>query len=315
MSRDITITPFSSTDSGELIALWNRNLPLDAVTLDIFESRVLLDPNFQEEALLLASDRGRIVGFILGISTVSDIGEADPNHERAWITMMAVEKESQHQGIGTRLVQTLEDYFRRQGKTSISIATYPPGYFVPGIDIREYPGAITFFERMGFVRTDEAISMDAPLVHFRIAQDILEKERELAVEGVMVVSYRRELFLPYLRFMERVMPWDWVRVARENLKQLTRGAFQPDQIFLAMKDGEVVGYCQHEADHFGPFGVSDAFQGKGLGTVLLARTLERMHQKGYHCAWVLWTSDRAGRLYGRFGFTESRRFVTMRKNL
>jgi GNAT superfamily N-acetyltransferase len=262
----------------------------------------------------VAKDRNKIVGFVLGISTISDIGEADPMYERAWITMMAVEEDYRRQGIGARLVQTLEAYFRQQMKKSISIATYPSGYFVPGIDVHEYAGAIAFFERMGFVKTDEAISMDAPLVRFKITQEILKREQELAAKGVVVVPYRREMLLPYLRFMECVMPWDWIRVARENLKQLTRGAFQSDQIFLAIKGGEIVGYCQHEADHFGPFGVREEFQGKGLGTVLLARTLERMHQKGYHCAWVLWTSDHAGRLYGRFGFTESRRFAMMRKD-
>ena len=46
-------------------------------------------------------------------------------------------------------------------------------------------------------------------------------------------------------------------------------------------------------------------RGAGIGAALLGRTLEQMRQRGSHCAWLLWTEERAGRLYQRFGFQPS----------
>jgi ribosomal protein S18 acetylase RimI-like enzyme len=61
--------------------------------------------------------------------------------------------------------------------------------------------------------------------------------------------------------------------------------------------------------------VAEAFQNRGIGTVLLARALRSMAGQGTHNAWVLWTGDQAARLYARFGFRESRRFAVLHKDL
>jgi mycothiol synthase len=41
-----------------------------------------------------------------------------------------------------------------------------------------------------------------------------------------------------------------------------------------------------------------------------------MQRRGIHSVWVLWTSDEnADKIYGRFGFKETRRFAVMRRPL
>ena len=52
--------------------------------------------------------------------------------------------------------------------------------------------------------------------------------------------------------------------------------------------------------------------GRGIGAVLLTCTLQAMRARGYHCAWFLWTDDRAAKLYRQHGFEEARRFALMR---
>lgn len=58
-----------------------------------------------------------------------------------------------------------------------------------------------------------------------------------------------------------------------------------------------------------------SLRGRGIGSALLGRTLEQMRRQGSHCAWFLWTGENAARLYGRFGFRPSRRFVLLRREL
>ena len=312
-SREIHLSPFSSPDADELVAFWNRSLPLDPITLDVLESRVLLDPNFRREGLLLARSDSRIVGFALGIAAHHPMSTEDEGLDQAWITMLAVDIDHRRRGIGTQLLESVETYFRGEGRTSISISPYPPGYFIPGPDLEAHSDGVAFLEAIGYERGGESISMDAPLPLFRLGEWVLDRERRLAEEGVVIRPYERKDLLPFLAFMDEVMPRDWARVARENLYLVTHRRFAPDQILLAVRNGEIVGFSQHEGAHFGPFGVRPDEQGNGMGSVLLGRTLETMRRKGEHCAWVLWTGDRAARLYGRFGFTETRRFVTMRK--
>ena len=99
-----------------------------------------------------------------------------------------------------------------------------------------------------------------------------------------------------------------------NLSRIHEGTFSPNQFLLAVYEGEVVGYCQYEGEHFGPFGVAQGFQSRGIGTVLLGWALRSMAQQGLHNAWVLWTGEDVARLYARFGFKESRRFAILHKD-
>jgi GNAT superfamily N-acetyltransferase len=316
----ISITPVSNQDIDAVLKLWNRVLPLDAVTLDSLEARVLLDENFDENTFLVARENDRIVGFVVGTyARRVPLGDHDPKGDRCWITAFGVNPEHQKKGLASQLTDTLLGKFRSLGKKECYIATYAPGYFVPGIDIKEYSCAIALLKKHGFEETYRPLSMDTQLPLFKVTPEAEKKEQQLREQGIVIRPYTRNDLLSFLKFLEANMPADWMRVSRANLRDLTRGIFQPDQIFLAATEGpggsEVIGYCQFEGAHFGPFGVADKYQGKGIGTVLLGRTLERMRAKGHHNAFVLWTDDTAAKVYSKFGFKETRRFAVLRKSI
>jgi len=313
---EFSITSITRNDVNQVLALWNTVLPVDAITLETLEARVLLDENFDENTFLVARTEEAITGFIVGTyARRVPLRDHDPEGNRSWITAFGVDANYRRQGIGTMMVTELLSRFKSLGKTECCVATYAPGYFTPGIDTKEYPGAITFLKKLGFIEGERPLSMDASIALFKISSEIKEKEAQLRETGIEIKPYDRSYLLSFLKFMETEMPADWQRVARTNLRDLTRGFFQPDQIFIAVKNDEVIGYCQHEGAHFGPFGVARKYQGKGIGTVLLGRTLERMHAKGHHDAWVLWTDDIAAKVYQKFGFKETRRFLVLTKRL
>ncbi len=313
---DMKLRPFQGADTDSILELWNRVLPLDAVSRSLFESKILLDENFDSSTFLVAQDDDRIVGFILGIfARKLQLAEHDPEGVRSWITAFAVHPGYRRRGLGARLINEALSLFVESDKEECLISPYAPGYITPGIDVKEYPAAIIFLNKLGFAETANALSMDASLVHFRFPKEAEEKEIELRRNGIVVRSYHRDDILPYLVFMSRHMPFDWQRIARENLKRMHAGLFSPEQITVAVRGEEVVGYCQFDGTHFGPFGVAGPEQGKGIGTVLLARTVERMRIFGLHNAWVMWTDDAAAKVYSKLGFTESRRFAIMSKKL
>ena len=312
----LTITPYADTARNELLKLWEASLPLDAITEDIFESRVLLDENFDRETFLLAYSDGTLVGFVLGIHAKRlHLGDADPKGDRGWITALGVHPESQLESVGGRLLEEVETRFRSLGKRECRISSYPPGYFTPGIDMRAYHPLLRFLRTRGYEDFHEAISMDAPIVLFTVPEKTVGIQNTLSSQGIEIRPYRRTDLVKFMEFLEETMPSDWVRVERRNLRKIPEGGFHTGQIMVVTHDENIIGYCQFEGSHFGPFGVSDAYQGRGIGTVLLARTLERMRREGHHDAWVMWTDDVAAKVYGKFGFKETRRFALLKKTL
>ncbi|HPB30598.1 MAG TPA: GNAT family N-acetyltransferase [Candidatus Sumerlaeota bacterium] len=312
----ITIRPYESRDTGIIIDLWAAALPLDAISLPVFERKVLLDANREPDSLVLAEVDGRPAGLALRLILHKPIEQVGLRPEDGFITAFGVHPEFRKRGVGGALMENSLEFFKKRDRKKILVAPYTPNYFVPGIDKDAYADGVRFFQKAGFVEYMEAIAMDAPISKFEIDPGVLKKEAQLKAEGIDVRAFRREDILDYLNFQATLMPGPWLEDARRNLVDFTRGMFQEDCIFLAVDKGRVIGFCQYEGDHFGPFGVSDDYQGKGIGSVLLAKTLYQMRIKGYHCAWVLWTGMRAAQgVYGRLGFTITRRMAIMKKEL
>ncbi len=312
----ILLAPYSDNDRDALLELWSHALPLDGITVDTFETRVLLDENFDPQTLLLARSGGKLAGFVLGIYAKRMLlGDADPDGDRCWITALGVRPRERMEEIGGALLSHIEKEFISLGKRECRVSSYPPGYFTPGIDVRTYKDYLSLFTSHGYEVFHEALSMDAPIVLFTIPEKTVELQSKLRGDGIEIRPYRRSDLVRFVEFLEKSMPSDWVRVERRNLRKIVEGGFHPEQVTVVTKGDEIIGYCQFEGSHFGPFGVSDAYQGRGIGTVLLARTLERMRQGGYHNAWVMWTDDLAAKVYGKFGFTETRRFALLKKTL
>lgn len=314
------LRPYRDTDLQSLLELWARALPLDATTRDEFERRVVLDVNREPDSLLLAFDReggdAAPIGFIHGVVLHRPIEQTGLLENRGFITVFGVDPARQRHGVGAALLQKAEEFFRARNRKEIVIAPYTPNYFVPGVDKERYASGVSFLKKHGFEEFVEAIAMDAPIGTFEIDPKTLATENKLRTEGVTIEIFSRDWMAEYLDFMRKDMPGPWLEDARRNLIDLTHGRFNADSILVARDHGKIIGYCQYEGQHFGPFGVVDGYQGRGIGSVLLARTLYQMRLRGNHCAFVLWTGERAAQgVYGRLGFTVSRRFAVMRKAL
>ena len=65
----------------------------------------------------------------------------------------------------------------------------------------------------------------------------------------------------------------------------------PPGIFIAVKDGTILGFACYDATtrgFFGPIGVAEGERTEGLGKGLLLRTLEAMREAGYGYAIIGW---------------------------
>src|SRR5690606_4237637 len=136
-------------------------------------------------------------------------------------------------------------------------------YFIPGVDKENYGDAISFLKARGYSEFLEAIGMDALIGQFQWSADLEEKRRRLAEAGIEIGPLRIERLTAFLEFMEETMPGDWAEAARELLRKIADSVETFDRIQIASDRGKIVGYCQFDGEHFGPFGVAETHQGKG----------------------------------------------------
>ena len=307
------IRPYKGADENALIALWNQSMNLDTISPGVFRSKVLLDLNFDPKGLLVCQAGDRLLGFVLSIRRQVPLFTQGMEPDLGWITAFGVLPEFRRQGIGTRLFEAALGWLRQSGCKKVLVSPYTPNYFIPGVDVHGYPEALDFLVQLGWTTLYQPISMQANLNGFLLPPGIREVERKLLQEGISVRPVESRDIPDLFGFIQRHFGWDWVRFAQEYLSVLFGNHGEDIVFWIATQADDVLGYCQMRGERFGPFGVRPDMRSKGIGRVLLFRCLEAITSRGMHCAWFLWTSEDAARLYQLAGFEKARQFAVLEK--
>jgi len=310
------IRPIQGGDVSAVVALWSRSLPRDPISEARFARWLYADPDFDPrtaEGCWVAERGGEVAGMIRAITRVVPNDNLGLEEETGWIPVIFVAPERQRQGIGGALLDRALQYFRERRRRKIFVCGNTgsaPGYFFPGVDKDAYAGALAFFQRRGFVVDHEPIAMSRSLLDFDCEAFRAEAWSEGTNEGVSVEPLRLETLQPFLVFLKEEFPGDWNAVARAKIRS---GDFST--VLIARLDGRVVGFCQWDGEHFGPFGVSAAVRGKKLGAKLFVEACRRIKAADGRSCWFNWADEDAARFYRRFGFEATRRFAILRLDL
>jgi len=320
----LKVRSYCPGEEEEIVNLWNQCLLRDPISLKVFERKVLLDKNFEAEGFLLAEVNGKLLGFSYNVVRKFPIlrDEHLTDREKGWIVAFGILPNAPLK-VGEALLKASLEFHANRGRRIILYSPYVPNYFFPGIDVEAYPREYNLLRKFGFeeLAGAEALAMDAMLwPEIKKPENIIEIESRLEKEGIVIRNVETRDLYPLMKFLREHMPADWFRHARELLLNDRK-----EQVFVAMRNREVVGYCQYWGGesyewytpgcHFGPFGVREDMRGRGIGTILLYKCLQSMRKNGIHEAFLLWTGEKARRLYERFGFKVTRRFKVMKKTL
>lgn len=309
------IRPYKPDDERAVVQTWNRALWSDPISPEIWRTKVLLDPNFDPATCAVAEVDGAVRGFVLALTRQVPFYNEGLDPASAWMTAFGVDPASQRQGIGSALLGATLDQLRALGRTRLHVSPYVPNYFIPGVDVAAYGDGLQFLEQRGFVVTSRPLSMRVILTQFQVPTPIVEARTRLRSGGITVRRATPEDIVPVLQFVRDHFSWDWHREASGVFQDMFAGDPRQVDLFVAVRGHEVLGYAQHRAERFGPFGVRPESRSQGIGRVLLAETLLAMRAKQFHAAWFLWTSDNAARLYAQCGFEEARRFAVLSREL
>jgi len=318
-SSSVTIRRYRGGDEPGIVRTWNRAMPEDPIDLTRWVKMVLCDANFDPAGLVVAEAGGTIAGFCLAIRRRIPLWGGDLELDRGWITAFAVQPEWQGKGVASALFDEAERFLRSEGRKEVLVSPYAPNYFWPGVDPKAYPAAVRFLERRGYRTLYEPVAMDKSLVGFSVPQAVEELETARIREGYRFGPLTFDRLHELVEFATEAFNPDWGRAIREAI----RAGIPMEQCLIAIgPEGRVAGFALFGGydgilERFGPFGVDPAQRGKGLGKILLYRSLEAMRAKGAHGAWFLWTGEAtaAGQLYLKAGFEITRSFRVMKRPL
>jgi len=309
------IRSYLDNDLHPVLDVLRETMSCEAISEARFVRQVLLDPNFRRDGAAVAELDGELVGFCLGIARHVPLENAPPDADRGYITLLGVLPRVQRRGIAKALLEHVENYLRSQGRQTIMISSYAPGYFVPGVDVSAYAAGLRFFAKYGYREVLRPLAMETSLWTLSKPAWLLDVEGGASAAGLEIVPWSPALTLPLLDFVAREFPGDWVRVTREGIAKILDGD-PPARLLVALDRGAVVGFAHFDRERFGPIGVAASQRGRKIGQMLMFHTLNAQRALGFRTAWFLWSDDKtAQKLYQAAGFKEVRRFALLRKDL
>ncbi len=305
------VREYRADDEHEVVSLWNQCLPRDEISLTVFRRKVVLDPNLQAGGCLVGVDGGHVAAFLLALRRRYPYYDLGLEPGKGWITMFFVHPGYRRQGIMTAMLAQAEAFLAKNGVRGISVSNYTPNYFIPGVDLDAYEAAHAFLKSRGYRKTQNVYGMGRSLIDFSIPPEMEALRRKLGESGCDVGVFRPSQALKVLDFLREHYPGDLYRVALEAITENP----DCDEILVATRNGEVVGFSHFRDEHFGPFAIHPEYTGRGLGPLLYYQTVQQMRKKGKKNLWLAWTTGRAKDFYHRVGLKVLRRHVIMEKQV
>lgn len=304
------IRNYKGEDTESIIKIWNEQMPYNTITKDMFVKNILLDLNFTPDGFFVACEGDEIIGFVY--STVRRI-QVDINgpmdEDKGWIVAIGVKKDISI--VGAQLVKKAEEFINKDGKRKVYACSYTPNYFYQGIN-KKYPEYIKLFEELGYGESETSVSMSMELENYKSPDYIPDLYKKLTDEGFEF----KDLSIPYIPSWLTFQKPSWTHRFRRLLNE--KGCFE--NVNIVVYNDEVIG-CNifgdpySDEERFGPFGVRDDFQGKGIGKILLDECMLKMKKRGLKRAWMQWATaaEYVVNMYLKFGFEIMDTYITFVK--
>lgn len=236
--------------------------------VDLLFQRPPADPSLR----LLATVDDSTVGFAFG----------SVHEGTGYVDGLAVDEAVRRRGIGSALLDAIEDRLTRAGAAHLAIGRNSWFYAWPGIDLG-YTPALCFAERHGYRRVSVVQNMDVSLDRWVPGRSDAVLDR-----GGRKASVRRanQRDWPALEtFVRGQFTEVWGHEARLALYRDT------PTVFVACRDERVTGfacYGVYRPDWFGPLAVDPESRGEGLGEALLLLCLDDLAAAGVAVAQIGW---------------------------
>lgn len=315
----LDVRPYDPEMVPGMIDVWNtargEEFPLSEA---LFRQNTTEDPHFDPAGCWVACDPGdrRVRGFCVAKVAREPLGADGLLQDRGWISMIAVHPAVQRRGVGTALLRKAEEFLRGRGRPRAILGS-DPGHFFPGVPVETEPTdhpALAFFAAAGYRFRGDAYDLRRSLGAYRTPSRVNTVAAAQADLDVRPLRKGEETTL--LSFLDAVFPGRW----RYTLARFLAAGGAIGDVMGVVRNRSVLGFAhlfhpasrwigpsiawvrnRAQAGGLGPMGLAPALRGRGLGLVLLDRSVRHLARLGVEDMVIDWTVLLD--FYGQLGFS------------
>lgn len=327
----MTIRPWNPSDLPQTIALWNGCVQQGEVlyrplTAAYFQEKFLDQPG---AVLLSACEGDTLLGFAAGCRTTAFLPGQTEANTPGYLSVIMVAPQHRRQGIGSQLLTALEQHFAAMGKASMVVSSNCPINLdwviphTPGHEHNNMPGAdegcmgFPFLLSRGYAVAVREVAMYLNLADYTPSQEIEEKRRRLAEEGITAGVYDCARHASFDGMCDRVGSEYWRQVLQEETAKA-----HPRPILAAVHGTEMVGFTgpvdkqPNGRGWFTGICTDPLYEQRGIASVLFNDLMQAFITIGAaYSTLFTGTENHAQRLYLKTGFRPVRYFSIMKKSL
>lgn len=262
-------------DIKALVRLVKAATPLYAwISPKDLHAHVFNDPGSDPQLALQALDKKTLLGCALAVLRQAPQGKV------AYLKYFAVAPKARRKGVASLLFGELERRLMNRGARELHLGGGPAPYLANGVEVSD-TGTHCFLLRRKFQRRESIIDMTCDLRKLKVRWSPAEL-KELKAHGVRKAG--KKDIEPLLALIRRDFPaWEW-----EALNGLQQG-----EVWVAGPAGAVHAFACADATnpgYFGPTGTAVSQRGKGLGRLLLFKSMEALRKRGHKTARIPWVA-------------------------
>jgi len=314
------IINFNDSHIGDIVKLWNASAGTETPykTLDAGGSA----RKFKDGAAFAATENGAVIGFAHGINS-------GPDSNTGYVTFVLVAKEKRRSGIGTQLLERVENYLIQNGKTRLDVIFFNPvnlEWIIPGTDGHDHPNApgvekpsagYDFCVKNGYRALADQFSYYLPLDKFTMGEKAAQTIDSLKAKNINFGFYDKDRHYNVREMLETLGNPLWTNEITESI------AARPENpVIIASDGGKACGftgplYTQGSGrGYFTGIGVHPDYGGMGIGTVLFNLLCDG-HKKNGAKFMSLFTGETnpARKMYEGAGFRHVKTWTDFRKEI
>lgn len=346
-----TLKPLNREDIPAAAALFNQSIADSEMIFSPLEEEAFERRFFRPGTHAFAAmdgENGQLIGFIHGACKTAFLNKETNENTPGYLSVVVVRKDRRRRGVGSALMDALEDAFRAAGKSNAACNDSTPVHMnwtipgTPGHDHNNAPGVdercegYPFLLRRGYEVAFTEVAMYLDLSKFQWNPALDEKIAALAAEGIRVGRWEPDCGTEHDELCDHVGSEYWRHVLDTELEAWQKNepnadpSLWPDgrrpagprPLLTATTGGHIVAYT-------GPVDLQTSgrgwftgiccdpnYGGRGIASILFNQLMREFVAEGAKFS-TLFTGETnfAQKIYSRAGFRIAARFDGLTKPL
>lgn len=312
---------------NDIVEIWNEEVYLktiiDKFTVEDFNNKVIKNPHFKNEGFKILLQKNQIIGFGLGLVT------NDKVETPGYIPFIVVREEFQRKGLGTKILNELELFFKENNKNHIREIFFSPvnlQWIIPGTKDHIHPGtpAVSYNSPFYYLLINNGFYINGQnqdAYYLNIKNFEMPEKLNLRIQENENKGYFIEIYDSKKHYGEETLFKDlnnpgWYEAFKNNVNN------DNHPMLVVVKENEILGWTgpvytkEDKRGYFAGIGVSPKAGGLGLGTILFNRlVLESKNNKAEYMSLFTGQENVAQKIYKRTGFKIVNTFAILRKDI